>query len=84
MVLSEGVEGQEMPLRVSVKAGTLDCLVDVLIRGIEGVSISFADDHGEVPLSARSRPVKLDREDYEKLWWNIFRSFTTKPGATLC
>jgi hypothetical protein len=77
LALSDIVDANDAPLRVTVKAGTLDVLVDVLIRGIEGVSVSFADDHGEMPLNARSRPVKLDKTHFEETWWNTFRSFVT-------
>ncbi|TFY52307.1 hypothetical protein EVG20_g10606 [Dentipellis fragilis] len=50
----------ERPVRVVVKAGTLDRLVEVLAHGLPGVSVSIADDNGEMPLrEGKTRDVKL-------------------------
>ena len=68
----------ETTLRVIVKAGTLDRLVDVLISGFEGVSVAVADDNGEMPLrEERTRLLKLDRNEFRTIWWSVFRSFVT-------
>ncbi|KAI0669428.1 hypothetical protein C8Q78DRAFT_977573 [Trametes maxima] len=66
----------ERPLRVVVQAGTLDRLVDVLVHGLQGVSVSVADDNGEMPLTDRkTREVRVDMDDFSQVWWNVFRSF---------
>ncbi|KAI0352013.1 hypothetical protein OH77DRAFT_829733 [Trametes cingulata] len=66
----------ERPLRVVVQAGTLDRLVDVLAHGLQGVSVSVADDNGEMPLTDRkTREVRVDMDDFSQVWWNVFRSF---------
>ena len=69
----------ERPLRVVVQAGTLDRLVDVLVHGLQGVSVSVADDNGEMPLTDRkTREVRVDMDDFSHVWWNVYRSFV-KP-----
>ncbi|KAI8978267.1 hypothetical protein BD414DRAFT_421946 [Trametes punicea] len=69
----------ERPLRVVVQAGTLDRLVDVLVHGLQGVSVSVSDDNGEMPLTDRkTREVRVDMDDFSQVWWNVFRSFV-KP-----
>ncbi len=61
-----------------MKAGTLDRLVEVLAHGLPGVSVSIADDNGEMPLrEGKTRDVKLDRSDFASVWWNVFRSFVS-------
>lgn len=68
----------ERPLRVRVKAGTLERLVDVLLHGLQGVSIAFSDDNGEMPLrDGKHRDLKVDHTDFSTVWWNSFRSFVT-------
>ena len=65
-------------LRVVVQAGTLERLVDVLVHGLQGVSVSVSDDNGEMPLTAaKTREVKLDMDDFSDVWWNTYRSFMT-------
>ena len=68
----------ERPLRVGVKAGTLERLVDVLLHGLQGISIAFSDDNGEMPLrDGKHRDLKVDHSDFSTVWWNSFRSFVT-------
>ena len=68
----------ERPLRVKVKAGTLERLVDVLLHGLQGVSVAFSDDNGEMPLrDGKQRDLKVDHSDFSTVWWNSFRSFVT-------
>ena len=68
----------ERPLRVRVKAGTLERLVDVLLHGLQGVSVVFSDDNGEMPLrDGKHRDLKVDHSDFSTVWWNSFRSFVT-------
>ena len=68
----------ERPLRVKVKAGTLERLVDVLLHGLQGVSVAFSDDNGEMPLrDGKHRDLKVDHSDFSTVWWNSFRSFVT-------
>ncbi|PCH35674.1 hypothetical protein WOLCODRAFT_28060 [Wolfiporia cocos MD-104 SS10] len=68
----------EKPLRVVVQAGTLERLVDVLAHGLQGVSVSVADDNGEMPLTdSKTREVKVDMDDFSEIWWSSFRSFLT-------
>ena len=66
------------PLRVVVRAGTLQILVKILVQGLLGVSVSVADDNGEMSLrEGISRELVLDRNEFAKVWWNVFRSFVT-------
>ena len=66
------------PLRVVVQAGTLNNLVDVLVHGLEGISVSVADDNGEMSLrEGMKREVVIDRIEFARVWWNVFRSFVS-------
>ncbi|EKM53679.1 uncharacterized protein PHACADRAFT_198103 [Phanerochaete carnosa HHB-10118-sp] len=68
----------ERPLRVVIQAGTLERLVTVLVEGLHGVSVSVADDNGEMPLNdKKTRELRVDMDDFCKVWWNTFRSFIT-------
>ncbi|CCM03013.1 uncharacterized protein FIBRA_05130 [Fibroporia radiculosa] len=68
----------DKPLRVVVQAGTLDRLVDVLVHGLQGVSVAVSDDNGEMPLTdTKTREVKVDMDDFSNVWWNGYRSFMT-------
>ncbi|KAL4249617.1 hypothetical protein ABKN59_006179 [Abortiporus biennis] len=68
----------ERPLRVVVQAGTIDRLVDVLVEGLHGVSVSVADDNGEMPLNnGKTREVRVDVEEFAAVWWETYRSFIT-------
>ncbi|EEB90456.1 hypothetical protein MPER_11335, partial [Moniliophthora perniciosa FA553] len=63
------------PLRVLVQSGTLDRLVDILVHGLNNVSVSVADDNGEMSLREGSRELMLDHKEFSRVWWNVFRSF---------
>jgi GTPase-activating protein BEM2 len=66
------------PLRVVVRAGTFDRLVNLLVFGLPGVTASIADDNGEAPLNERRvREVKVDRVEFSRVWWETFRSLLT-------
>ncbi|KAJ7591782.1 rho GTPase activating protein 22 [Mycena floridula] len=68
----------EPPLRVLVQAGTLDVLVDILVHNLHNVSVSVADDNGEMSLrEGRTRNLVLDHGEFSKVWWHVFRSFVT-------
>ncbi|KAH7929515.1 hypothetical protein BV22DRAFT_1080692 [Leucogyrophana mollusca] len=68
----------EKPIRVLVQAGTLDRLVNVLIHGLQGVSVAVADDNGETSLrDGKTRDLIIDQAEFARVWWNIFRSFVT-------
>ena len=68
----------ERPIRVVIQAGTLDRLVTVLVEGLHGVSVSVADDNGEMPLNdKKTRELRVDMEDFCRVWWSTFRSFVT-------
>lgn len=68
----------EPPLHAVVQAGTLDALVHFLIHGLEGVSVSVADDNGEMALrDKKTRSVKIDHAEFSGVWWNCFRSFVS-------
>ena len=68
----------ERPIRVVVKAGTIDRLVTVLVEGLHGVSVSVADDNGEMPLNDhKTRELRVDMNDFSRIWWSTFRSFMT-------
>ena len=66
------------PLRVVVQAGTLNNLVNILVHGLESVSVSVADDNGEMSLrEGMMRELMVDRAEFSKVWWNVFRSFVS-------
>ena len=66
----------EPPLRVLVLAGSLDRLVNILVHGIQNISVSVADDNGEMSLKeGKTRDLVVDHDEFAKVWWNTFRSF---------
>ncbi|KAF8805136.1 hypothetical protein BYT27DRAFT_7105396 [Phlegmacium glaucopus] len=66
------------PLRVVVQAGTLNNLINVLVHGLENISVSVADDNGEMSLrEGMKREVVIDRAEFARVWWNVFRSFVS-------
>ncbi|KAF6752251.1 rho GTPase activating protein 22 [Ephemerocybe angulata] len=66
------------PLRVIVQAGALDNLVSVLVYGLGHISVSVADDNGEMTLrEGMTRELVVDRVEYARTWWSSFRSFVT-------
>lgn len=68
----------EPPLRVIVQAGTLNNLVSILVHGLRNVSVSVADDNGEMSLrEGMTRELIVDRVEFAKVWWTVFRSFVT-------
>jgi hypothetical protein len=68
----------EPPLRVIVQAGTLSTLVNILVHGLHNVSVSVADDNGEMSLrEGMTRELIVDRVEFAKVWWNVFRSFVS-------
>ncbi|KAJ6483670.1 hypothetical protein DFH09DRAFT_1292030, partial [Mycena vulgaris] len=68
----------EPPLRVRVMAGTLNWLVDILVHGLQNVSVSVADDNGEMSLrEGKTRELVIDQVEFAKLWWNVYRSLVT-------
>lgn len=75
-VLSE--RSSEPPLRVIVQAGTLNNLINILVFGLQNVSVSVADDNGEMTLKeGMTRELVVDQVEFAKVWWNVFRSFVT-------
>ncbi|GLB37976.1 putative GTPase-activator protein for Rho-like GTPases [Lyophyllum shimeji] len=75
-VISE--TSSEPPLRVMVQAGTLNMLVNILVHGLGNVSVSVADDNGEMSLrEGMTRELVVDRVEFAKIWWNVFRSFVS-------
>jgi GTPase-activating protein BEM2 len=75
-ILSE--RSSEPPLRVIVQAGTLNNLVNILVFGLQNVSVSVADDNGEMSLSqGMTRELYVDRPEFAKIWWNTYRSFVS-------
>lgn len=68
----------EPPLRVRVHAGTVGRLVDILAHGLQGVSVSVADDNGEMSLrEGKTRDLTINHHDFARVWWSVFRSFVT-------
>lgn len=66
---------------VVIVGGTIERLVDVLIRGLDYVMAATSDDNGEMALMDRgARGLRVDRNDYSKTWWSTYRSFLT-PDA---
>ena len=63
-------------MKVVVQAGTLSVLVKILVQGLIGVSVSVAEDNGEMSLrKGISRELVLDWSEFARVWWNVFRSF---------
>jgi len=63
---------------VLVQAGTLNNLVNILVHGLENISVSVADDNGEMTLKeGMTRELVLDKVEFARVWWNVFRSFLT-------
>lgn len=61
-----------------MQAGTLNTLLSILVHGLHNVSVSVADDNGEMSLrEGMTRELLVDRVDFAKVWWNVFRSFVT-------
>ena len=65
----------EWPLRVKVKASTLERLVDVLLHRLQCVSVTFSDDNGKMPLrDGKHRDLKanhwLSREKRREQCWH--------------
>lgn len=68
----------EPPIRVLVQGGTLNALVEILVHDLVNVSVSVADDNGEMSLKERTpRELKLDHREFAIVWWSVFRSFVT-------
>lgn len=66
------------PLRVIVQAGALDNLVSVLAFGLGHITVSVADDNGEMALKeGMTRELVVDRVEYARVWWSSFRTFVT-------
>jgi hypothetical protein len=62
---------------VLVLSGSLDRLVNILVHGLQNVSVSVADDNGEMSLKeGKTRDFIVDHAEFAKVWWNSFRSFT--------
>jgi hypothetical protein len=48
------------------------------VHGLQGVSVSVADDNGEMSLrEGKTRELLLDQVEFAKLWWNVYRSLVT-------
>jgi GTPase-activating protein BEM2 len=76
--LTTSEASSERPLRVRIKAGTLERLIGILAHGLQGVSVAFADDNGEMPLrDGKHWDLRVDQVDFSTVWWNTFRSFVT-------
>ncbi|KAK7013752.1 Rho GTPase activating protein 22 [Favolaschia claudopus] len=68
----------EPPLRVRVLAGTLNRLVSILVHGIQSISVSVADDNGEMSLrEGKTRELMVDHAEFSKLWWCVYRSLVS-------
>jgi hypothetical protein len=61
-----------------VLAGTLHWLVDILVHGLQNISVSVADDQGEMSLrEGKTRELVVDQLEFSKLWWNVYRSLVS-------
>jgi hypothetical protein len=71
------VAGEEEPINVVVKAGTIDTLVDLLIVGIaDTVRAPTTDADGEESLNSR-RPFQFDTKEYQQTFFSTFRAFAS-------
>lgn len=66
----------ELTVPVVIVGGTIERLVDVLIRGLDYVMAATSDDNGEMALIDRkAKGLRIDQDEFSKIWWNTYRSF---------
>ena len=71
----------DLTVPIVIVGGTIERLVDVLVRGLDYVMAATSDDNGEMALmDRRAKGLRVDRNDYSKTWWSTYRSFLT-PDA---
>lgn len=71
----------DLSVPIVIVGGTIERLVDVLVRGLDYVMAATSDDNGEMALmDRRAKGLRIDRSDYSKTWWSTYRSFLT-PDA---
>ncbi|KDR79407.1 hypothetical protein GALMADRAFT_208785 [Galerina marginata CBS 339.88] len=64
--------------RMIVQAGTLSTLVNILVHGLDDISVAAADDNGEMSLpKGMTRELVVDGTEFARVWWSVFRSFVT-------
>lgn len=64
-----------LPTTVTIKAGSLKSLIDVLVLGVSDLSITLSDDNGEVPLQSSSRStLSMDLDAYRRTFLATSRS----------
>lgn len=67
----------EANIRVAIKSGSLDRLVDVLVSGLEGVSVTHTDDNFEMPLGdgknkSRNKSFRVDRVEFNRVCCTVW------------
>ncbi|KAG8827526.1 rho GTPase-activating protein [Serendipita sp. 401] len=68
----------EVSVPVVIVGGTIERLVEVLVKGLDYIIAATSDDNGEMALiDRRAKNLRLDRDDYSKIWWSTYRSFLT-------
>jgi hypothetical protein len=70
------VAGEEEPVHVVVKGGTIGALVDLLIIGIDSFKTPTTDADGEASLTGR-RPLQIDMQEYRASFFATFRTFVS-------
>ncbi|KAG8804101.1 rho GTPase-activating protein, partial [Serendipita sp. 399] len=68
----------EVSVPVVIMGGTIERLVEVLVKGLDYIIAATSDDNGEMALiDRRAKNLRLDRDDFSKTWWSTYRSFLT-------
>ncbi|ORY40010.1 hypothetical protein BCR35DRAFT_336519 [Leucosporidium creatinivorum] len=70
------VAGEEEPVHVVVKAGTVETLVDLLVLGTGNLRTPSTDADGQSSLTGR-RPLSLNMGEYRAAFFATFRSFSS-------
>ncbi|KAM0756568.1 hypothetical protein T439DRAFT_309052 [Meredithblackwellia eburnea MCA 4105] len=71
------VAGEEEPVNVVVKAGTVEALCDLLVLGIGNFRMPSKDADGVSSLTQGKRPLAFDIVEYRSCFFAMFRSFST-------
>ncbi|KAE8216721.1 hypothetical protein CF327_g157 [Tilletia walkeri] len=70
-------------LAVTLKAGSLEKITDIMVMGVDHITTSLPDDNGEVPLSsARKAHLSMDLHSFRLAFLGTFRTLCT-PNVLL-
>ncbi|CAD6890843.1 unnamed protein product [Tilletia controversa] len=70
-------------LEVTLKAGSLEKITDIMVMGVDHITTSLPDDNGEVPLSSsRKAHLSMDLHSFRLAFLGTFRTLCT-PNVML-